>query len=409
MANNQVVISRIQNRRGRRENLPQPLLPGELALTSDTEQAWIGGDGDLAVPAVRVYQDKNISNAQAILDTGIVEAIFDGQFGATEFATLVTDLTTSPVPSLTLVAGDIKYDDTFRGEILSITIDAGGAGYTPGDAITAISSSGSGFVGEVATVDGGNGITGITITNGGQNYTVANTSFTVAGGAGADLQVYDGDIHGTTVLIAARSNVDANNTVANIGTALTNVTPAVAAMLVSSGAYPGTIDTGTGVLSVDNQTEAANLATLMNRVNGDTPGEVTGIAHTDLNIEMTGGTNAGATTIPYELGYYFEGIVLTANDQKSMFLFTQTVVFASGANSRAYTNIPATASQVYDLQKNGISFGSVTFGIGANVGTVTIGSSTTFNAGDRLEVFGPAAPDGTLDEVAITLTGALDV
>ena len=88
----------------------------------------------------------------------------------------------------------------------------------------------------------------------------------------------------------------------------------------------------------------------------------------------------------------------------------QDVTFESGANSRAYCNTVATgAGQTYDLQKNGVSFGSITFAIGSNTGTVTIGASTSFTAGDRLEIFGPASPDGVLDEVAITLTGSLSV
>ena len=402
MANNTIVISRIQNRRGLRENLPQPLLPGEIALTADTEQAWIGGDDELAVPAVRVYKDKNITNAQSILDNNIVSAIFDGTFTSVDASTVVTDLLADG--TITLSENDILYDDTFRGEILSINIDAGGSGYNVSDVITAISSTGSGFVGEVATVSSGE-ITGITITAGGQNYTSSNTTFSVAGGTGATLSVDDGDIHGYTVLIAARDTVDSNNTVANIGTALTNITASVAAKLISSSAFGGTINVGTGVLSVDNQTEAANLATLMNRVNADTPGETTGIVSTDLNIELT-----ASTKIPYEVSFYIEGIVLTASDQKSMFVFTQDVVFASGANSRAYANIaPSAATQTFDLQKNSVSFGTVTFTLGNNVGTVTISSSTSFTAGDRLEIFGDASPDGTLDEVAITLTGLLSV
>jgi len=90
---------------------------------------------------------------------------------------------------------------------------------------------------------------------------------------------------------------------------------------------------------------------------------------------------------------------------------TQAVTFASGVASEAYANIASLLAvvQVYDLQKNGVSFGSVTFAIGANIGTVTIGASTSFAKGDRLEVFGPAAPDGTLDQISITLTGTITV
>lgn len=405
MANNQIVISRIQHRRGRRENLPQPLNSGEVALTADTNQAWIGNDPDISVPAIRVYKDKNISLAQGILDTNIVEAKFDGTFTSANFTTLVAELLADA--TITLTSNDILYDDTYRGEILDFTITTPGTNYTDGSVITVISSTGSGFVGTVTCAVSPGPITGVTVTDAGQNYS-AGDSVTVAGGdSNAVLTLADGDVHGTTVLVAVRSTVT-SNTVAKINTALNN--SSLSSQLISSGAYGNTVDTVTGVLGVDNQTEAANLATLVNRVNGDTPGEITGLVHTDLNIEITGGTNAGATAIPYELGYYIEGVVLAANDRKSLFVFTQDVTFESGAVSRAYCNTVATgANQDYDLQKNGVSFGTVSFAIGSNTGTVTIGASTSFIAGDRLEIFGPASPDGVLDEVAITLAGTLNV
>jgi hypothetical protein len=160
---------------------------------------------------------------------------------------------------------------------------------------------------------------------------------------------------------------------------------------------------------VNNHLEAANVASLINQVNSSTPGEITGLTHTNLNIEITGGTDAGAVILPYEAGYYFEGIILAANALKSLHVTTQEVTFTSGVASEAYANVVSTAEQIYDLQKNSVSFGSVTFAIGTNEGTVTIGSSTSFIKGDRLEIFGPALPDGTLDEISITLTGSITV
>lgn len=57
-------------------------------------------------------------------------------------------------------------------EIDSINIDAAGTGYNIGDALV-ITGDGSGASAEVATVDGGGGITGITITNSGSGYSYA--------------------------------------------------------------------------------------------------------------------------------------------------------------------------------------------------------------------------------------------
>ena len=408
MAN--IVISRIQHRRGRRENLPQPLLPAEVALTSDTAQAWIGQDPTLAVASVNVYSDKLESTAQSIIDNNLVESKFDADFNAGTFATMVIELKGNATVSLT--DDDILWDSTFRGVILSINVDVAGTGFTGGgagvgDSVIATSATGSGFVGWVDTVDGGNGILTIEITSGGSNYQYTNTTFTVAGGSGETLSVAIDDIHGSTVHIAADPNIDVDNTVAQIVTEVAGLSAPVTNRLISSAAYVGTFTNNSMV--VNNHTEAANVASLINRVNSSTPGEITGLTYTNLNIEITGGTDAGAVILPYEAGYYFEGLIMAGNALKALHVTTQAVTFASGVASEAYANDVSIAEQIYDLQKNGVSFGSVTFAIGANVGTVTIGASTTFAKGDRLEIFGPASPDGTLDQISITLTGTIAV
>ena len=43
-SNNTVVVSRIQNRRGLKQDLPQPLRSGEIGLSTDSRQVFIGGD-----------------------------------------------------------------------------------------------------------------------------------------------------------------------------------------------------------------------------------------------------------------------------------------------------------------------------------------------------------------------------
>ena len=43
---NNVIISRIQQRRGLKQDLPQPLRSGELGFATDSKQLYIGGDLD---------------------------------------------------------------------------------------------------------------------------------------------------------------------------------------------------------------------------------------------------------------------------------------------------------------------------------------------------------------------------
>ena len=422
MAN--IVISRIQNRRGRRENLPQPLLPGEVALTSDTGQAWIGQDPTLAASSVNVYSDKLEATAQSIIDSNITEVRFGEGFNVTTFNALSTALQADG--TITVVEDDILWDATRRGEILSVTVTNGGTGYVGGGSgttnVIAVSATGSGFIGTATVVTGV--IQSVTVVSGGSNYQTGNTVLTPVGGnADAVLTLAATDLWDSTVHVAGNTNIDANNTITNIKTAVTNAGASVTSLLSTTdtaGGWPYGDNGGFGgvdrvfsnnSLIVDNHTESANVVSLVNRVNGSTPGEVTGLTYTNLNIEITGGTNAGAVVLPYEAGYYFEGIILAPNALKSLHVVTQDVTFASGVASEAYANIPITAAvtQVFDLQKNGVSFGSVTFSQGVNAGVVTIGASTSFTKGDRLEVFGPASPDGVLDQISITLTGTITV
>ena len=293
MAN--IVISRIQHRRGRRENLPQPLLPGEVGVTSDTSQAWMGLDPDLAVPSINVYTNKTQNTAQSIIDNNIVEVRYGQGFSAANFSTLQGALIADG--SVTLTENDILWDSNRRGTIVSITVTNAGTNYVDGTSITAVSSTGSGFVGVINCSTSPGPITSITITNGGQNYQTGNTTLSVSGGdSNAVLTLNATDLWDSTVHIAGDTNIDANNTVANIKTAVTNVT-AVSSLLSSTdtaGGWAYGNDTG-GVdrtfaaesLIVNNHDEAVNVTTLINRVNSTTPGENTGLVTTNLNLEIT--------------------------------------------------------------------------------------------------------------------------
>jgi hypothetical protein len=298
MAN--IVISRIQNRRGRRENLPQPLLPAEVALTSDTSQAWIGQDPSLAVPSINVYSDRLESTAQTVADVNILETRFDENMTVTVFNTLVAELEVAG--GVTLVADDILWDDTYRGVIESITgTIVAGTGYTTGDIVTAISATGSGFSATIVD-DGGGGIQSVTITSGGSNYRQPNTTFSVATGTGGSvaLAVDGSDIYGSSVHIAANPTIDSGNTVSNIGTTIDGLSVTITNRLMTTtphnafGAASGNTFVS-GSLIVDNHIEAANVVTLMNRVNSTTPGENTGLVYTNLNIELTTNVNEPTT------------------------------------------------------------------------------------------------------------------
>lgn len=79
--------------------------------------------------------------------------------------------------------------------ITGLTIDNGGADYQVGDAIAVTGGGGTSFDAEVATIDGGGAITGITINDNGSGYYEQPTSFTIttAAGAGASFTAVFGD------------------------------------------------------------------------------------------------------------------------------------------------------------------------------------------------------------------------
>ena len=106
------IISRIQNRRGTRDNLPQPLSPGEVAFTTDTRQVWIGADPDVTAPGLVVYVNRSISTAQNIINTKIIEVRFDTSFTQNAFIALTNNLLSNI--SFNFVDSDFEWDTTLR-------------------------------------------------------------------------------------------------------------------------------------------------------------------------------------------------------------------------------------------------------------------------------------------------------
>jgi len=67
-------ISRIQNRRGKRVDLPQPLAPGELGLCTDTNQLFIGRDPADVASGVYLLSEGQISTVNTFLAEGFITA-----------------------------------------------------------------------------------------------------------------------------------------------------------------------------------------------------------------------------------------------------------------------------------------------------------------------------------------------
>lgn len=78
---------------------------------------------------------------------------------------------------------------------------------------------------------------------------------------------------------------------------------------------------------------------------------------------------------------------------------------SGGTGSRGYAATAPSGTVAFDLQKNGVSFGTMTF-TSANVATFTVGSTTSFAAGDRLTIHSPSNVHAMAD-VSANLLGTL--
>lgn len=152
-SNNAVIISRIQNRRGLKQDLPKPLRSGELGFATDTRQVYIGGDTDLLVNSgfnkVAVFEKtpssinytRNIANLQIIKFT--VPGKFYEKGNATwNGVTKVTSWLGSDVfKSSATIFTNLDTNQKFLSNDLNVTRD--GVILTGDDVTTSVSSVGA--------------------------------------------------------------------------------------------------------------------------------------------------------------------------------------------------------------------------------------------------------------------------
>lgn len=108
---------------------------------------------------------------------------------------------------------------------------------------------------------------------------------------------------------------------------------------------------------------------------------------------------------PYDLLLGFEGAPTASKLDWRLIGRAATILTADPGNG--YARTAATALTTFDIQKNGVSVGSVEFAAAAQVGTITLAADVAMGAGDRIELIAPAAPDSTLADIQLHLK-ALD-
>lgn len=135
-----LLVSRIQNRRGNQVDLPQPLRPGEFGWCLDTGRLFLGADETLTASGVQIYPGE-IASAQTILNQQIIQIDTSSVVGF-DFNDFVAFMgTTSNFPTVNPIINpvdsaipvdSILYDEPEQVAYLVLSADqsAAGAGQT---------------------------------------------------------------------------------------------------------------------------------------------------------------------------------------------------------------------------------------------------------------------------------------
>lgn len=119
------------------------------------------------------------------------------------------------------------------------------------------------------------------------------------------------------------------------------------------------------------------------------------------------GMDAVAVAQPFDLTAFYPGIP-TASAIVVRVPVARAVNFAANFSaSQGKASANATASTTFDVQKNGVSIGSIVFAAAASSATFTTsgGAAQSLAAGDVLSIVAPATPDATLANVGFALAG----
>lgn len=108
----------------------------------------------------------------------------------------------------------------------------------------------------------------------------------------------------------------------------------------------------------------------------------------------------------YDIGFFVADVMTDAEIVATLVAVRAFTIPASATGSQSKAQTASTGNVTFDLQKNGVSFGTFRFNISATA-TFTVASATSFAAGDVLKVVAPATADATLADVAINLKAQL--
>lgn len=118
---------------------------------------------------------------------------------------------------------------------------------------------------------------------------------------------------------------------------------------------------------------------------------------------MTVTTNVSKTGVPgvqSSISAFFPGKPTASLLVLRLVMSLKVSLPALLTGSNVSAAVAATASTVFDLQRNGASIGSVTFAAAGTVATFTFTTKSTFVPGDIFSIVAPATPDATLSDIS---------
>lgn len=104
----------------------------------------------------------------------------------------------------------------------------------------------------------------------------------------------------------------------------------------------------------------------------------------------------------YDIYAYLPGTFTSLEVVISVPLVRRVIFPANLVGSLVYSGVAATGGVFFTLSKNGVSFGTLTFGAGSTVAS-PLATKTIFEAGDIFTMTAPLAPDATLENISIGL------
>jgi hypothetical protein len=113
----------------------------------------------------------------------------------------------------------------------------------------------------------------------------------------------------------------------------------------------------------------------------------------------------GATTVPFDMAFFVAGSPDVASRLLGAFPVTRDVFVESTASSHvAVAEVGPAAETIYIVKKNATNVGTVTFAAAATTGTVAFSADVSLAPGDVFKLVAPAAPDTTIENMAVTFT-----